>query len=125
MTYTLTENDFQLYSDMHKDAYGFRPRIRPEYETEACFMKDIDVLQDEIIRSIRREHDMEAAAFLVWKQRVKRDAKLDGVTIKEYIKQDMERVDAWDFDGYLYEMGIGCGKLARRVAKATGFQLTY
>lgn len=55
-----TPEDWQLYSDLYKDAHGFRPRYFP-FNTMEEFHTAIKSLDDEISRQIEEQEAREKA----------------------------------------------------------------
>jgi hypothetical protein len=55
-----TSEDWQLYSDMYKDAHGFRPRYFP-FNTMEEFQNALKSLDDGIFRQIEEQEARERA----------------------------------------------------------------
>lgn len=118
MNATLSAND-RCLSDMHKDAFGFRPG--PEQYRRWATMTDEQLdaeeayLQEAIGIAIREEAEAEAGAAVAFEAHIAKlmaDHKIDRATA---IRWDIESCDLTDdvkiygMDSYCYEHGLAYG----------------
>ncbi len=111
---TALEQAATIYSDMYKDAYGFRPRgINTDSWTEAQFNDALDELGRVIEASETARKEDEAAAILKFE---------DSVTNLMHTGTNRERVIAWlmdaenaggDFEYFCYRNGLPYGYFNR------------
>lgn len=92
MTYEMTDADFSLYSDMHKDAHGFRPHINSliKFQTKEEFDSEIEFLQIMIEDSIISDRFYEDASYDRWIASVHKTARDTGNTVATIVR--------WMFD---------------------------
>ena len=106
-----------IISDLHKDAYGFRPSQRffddwAEYtpvEKQECW----DMLCDEMERSMKQQAESEAAALVEFRKAVAATMKFCDVKewnlALDYLadEADMCIENEQDFDFFLWKQGLG------------------
>ena len=105
-----------IISDLHKDAYGFRPSQRffddwAEYtpaEKQECW----DMLCEEMERSMKQQAESEAAALVEFRKVVAAQMKFCDVRWTKAVEYlaDAEDIDIdcdQDFDYFLWGQGIG------------------
>lgn len=63
MSYQPHPEDMSLYSDMYKDAHGFRPRHEMIFHSEEDFRNVIKSLEKEIVRQIEEQDNEEEMAI--------------------------------------------------------------
>ena len=105
-----------IISDLHKDAYGFRPSQRffddwAEY-TPAEKQEVWDMLCTEMERSMKEQAESEAAALVEFRKTVAAQMALCNVTWTKAVDYlaDAEDCDIeydQDFDYFLWNQGIG------------------
>jgi len=105
-----------IISDLHKDAYGFRPSQRffddwAEY-TPAEKQEVWDMLCTEMERSMKEQAESEAAALVEFRKTVAAQMALCNVTWTKAVDYlaDAEDIDIdcdQDFDYFLWGQGIG------------------
>ena len=111
MSYTFDEN---IFSDMHKDAYGFRPRNHRFYDadtTDAEKQRIWDAVCEDVEEAIERENNERDAAQVAWEDRIAKlcaDHNIDRATA---IRWDIDAEDARNGDQidvgyYCYLVGI-------------------
>lgn len=67
MTYTMTSDEASIYSDMYKDANGFRPRhICRDFFDRADFEREMEYLQLQVEEAIAQESAREAGYYDQW-----------------------------------------------------------
>jgi hypothetical protein len=111
--FTYSDN---IVSDLHKDAYGFRPSQRffddwAEY-TPAEKQEVWDMLCTEMERSMKEQAESEAAALVEFRKTVAAQMALCNVTWTKAVDYlaDAEDCDIeydQDFDYFLWNQGIG------------------
>jgi len=106
-----------IISDLHKDAYGFRPSQRffddwAEYtpvEKQECW----DMLCDEMERSMKQQAESEAAALVEFRKAVAATMKFCDVKewnlALDYLadEADISIENEQDFDFFLWKQGLG------------------
>jgi len=106
-----------IISDLHKDAYGFRPSQRffddwTEYtpvEKQECW----DMLCDEMERSMKQQAESEAAALVEFRKAVAATMKFCDVKewnlALDYLadEADISIENEQDFDFFLWKQGLG------------------
>lgn len=94
------EHEFELYSDLHKDVYGFRPtRAAMEDFNALPYAKkkeEWDYLCDQLEREMEREKLEKIDAIARFETRVHEACAALGVTRETYLRWEM---DAADVDG--------------------------
>jgi hypothetical protein len=119
MSYTYEDN---IISDLHKDAYGFRPTQRffddwAEYtpaEKQECW----DMLCEEMDRSMKEQAAAEAAALVEFRKQVAATMKFCDCNWKKAVEflADAEDDDIdcdQYFDYFLWKQGIGYSDRAK------------
>jgi len=119
MSYTYEDN---IVSDLHKDAYGFRPSQRffddwAEYtpaEKQECW----DMLCEEMDRSMKEQAAAEAAALVEFRKQVAATMKFCDCNWKKAVEflADAEDDDIdcdQYFDYFLWKQGIGYSDRAK------------
>ena len=101
---------FSMYSDMHKDAYGFRPRSYLP-KTKEQILEEMDYLEKIIIEQIAEDKARQEKARKKWGKHIDSIAKLCNCTSKRAIEIDMESMGLasqlnYDIDTYVYEWGL-------------------
>ena len=109
----ISENDprfeyIQIYSDYHKDAYGFRPRYNYSNYTLEQLVSDFEKFgkvfdENQLEKEIAEKRAIESfeARILVTIELGAKDRK----TALEWIS-DADGVDIWDIGYYLWKQGI-------------------
>jgi hypothetical protein len=106
--------DFSLYSDMHKDAYGFRPR-NPDFfpKTLEEYQQELTYLEGLICEQIKEDRIRHAAALKTWKARIRKTASDHSVSLVTAIRWEMdaegvyhEYLGDYDIDHYFWICGI-------------------
>ena len=107
-----TTRDYSLYSDVHKDAYGFRPRDwdRVEAMTDAEFEEEIDYLCKRAQEEAEREDREEAAALARWQERISAEAAAQSVDVATMVRWEMQAQDEDWVEHYVWDQGVGCGR---------------
>ena len=113
MSYTYSDD---IISDLHKDAYGFRPSQRffddwAEYtpaEKQECW----DMLCEEMERSMKEQEADEAAALVEFRKQVAATMQFCNCNWKKAVEflavAENNDVDCdQDFDYFLWNQGIG------------------
>lgn len=106
-TMTHLEELHQLYSDFHKDAYGFRPRNDVSAWTEADFNAEFDRLQVVVNENAAREQAEEKVAIKAFEERIARTIECgakDRAQAMQWIHQ-AESTDG-DDDYLAYTLGL-------------------
>ena len=103
--------DRSVYSDMYKDAYGFRPRFSTDHMTDAEFQNDLDMLQVMIEDNIRMEAEFQKQALTRFRDTLTSYNERFGVDIATAIRWWIEadgrdiRVPQ-DVESFLYDVGL-------------------
>ena len=111
-TSTLSHRDslIQVYSDFHKDAYGFRPR-HIDYssmsveELEADFARFAAVCKE----NAEAEKKAEKAAVIEFNASIKKLVAMgagNAKTAYRWLADAGVAVDGWDMDFYFWKLGI-------------------
>ena len=109
------ESLLSIYSDVHKDAYGFRPRdwatIRSK--TEAQLQAEIDEMCKDADAEIAREQEAEKACADELNAYLAKLVADHAISMGTAIRWDMEAYGCEnDLEHYLWSRGVGCGRLA-------------
>ena len=103
-----TPEDWQLYSDMYKDAYGFRPRYFP-FNTIEEFQTALKSLDNEIFGRIEEQEAREKADLAKFEAKISDVMTTCNCSWKRAIEILMEAEESsyakYDMDYFLY----GCG----------------
>ena len=103
-----TPEDWQLYSDMHKDAHGFRPRYFP-FNTMEEFHTAIKSLDNEISRQIEEQEAREKADLAKFEEKISEVRKTCNCSWKRAFEILMEAEESpygmYDMDYFLYGWG--------------------
>lgn len=113
------ESLLSMYSDVHKDAYNFRPRgwdqIRNLSDTELS--KQIDQMIEMAQDSETRESKIEATNELKLQNLVAELKSSQSVTAGTAFRwlmqaEGCQHKDFYDIEHFLWSMGVGCGSRA-------------
>lgn len=105
-----------VYSDAHKDAYGFRPRgweaIRNRLPTVEAVWEAIQDLQPIIDHAIETERAEQAQAWNEWNQRIRAMANFHNITLGTAVRWDFqaENCEIQDAGYYCYLQGLSYSK---------------
>lgn len=108
MTYTF---DDSLISDLHKDAYGFRPSAAfwHDWNNKTPEQKQMEweYLCSELEREEERQRKLQEKALDEWSSRMHEYSRRYGITLADAVRWDMEAHDAvGDVGYYCYKLGI-------------------
>jgi len=109
--------DYDMYSDLHKDAYGFRPRNWDAVRslTEAEFNAECDRMADDLDDNIAAEQRAQAAAAVTFEATVAKLIETGAGDRETAIRWLANAADAGDDLGYLeYTHNLPYGYLAQR-----------
>ncbi len=116
---TAERNDLlNIMSDMHKDAYGFRPRnINYAAFTDAELDAEADRLQEVIeeeikLDQLRQEADLEAFGALI-----KKTIALGAGDRETALRWIVEGADDWNAEAIVWSMGILYTETGRALVK--------
>lgn len=102
----------ELYSDLHKDAYGFRPRGDLWASWQAMTPAQKQVQWDSLCETLEHNELLrkaeEAQALATWRADIARIMGVCGWTKKRAIRHDMEShgCDSHDVGYYRYKRGL-------------------
>ena len=111
MTSELSHRDslIHLYSDFHKDAYGYRPT----YNYSALTTEELEADYEEFGRVCKENAEEEAKAEKIaiekFNETVKKMVKMGAKNTKTALRWICEagvEEDGWDMDYFLWKMGI-------------------
>ena len=121
--YELThrENMILLYSDFHKDAYGFRPRGLNLFaftteELEADFNRFEQVCKDNRIEELSAEAEADNAFRALIENTIQMGAN-DEVTALRWIAEGAVEEYGYDYEHFLWNQGIVYSKYGQEIAK--------
>ena len=121
--YELThrENMILLYSDFHKDAYGFRPRTVNVYaltteELEADFDRFEQVCADNRIEELSAEAEADKAFQALITNTITIGAN-DEVTALRWIAEGAVEQYGYDYEHFLWNQGIAYSAYGKELAK--------
>lgn len=86
MAYEINHNDYCMYRDMYKDAYGFRPRTTLVCASQAEFDDVIARLDQHIQYDIAQQKSWEAIAYDAWIAKVHKMARDTGNPIINVVR---------------------------------------
>ena len=115
------ENLILLYSDFHKDAYGFRPRTINVYaltteELEADFARFEQVCKDNRIEELAAEAEADNAFRTLITNTILMGAH-DEVTALRWIAEGAVEQYGWDYEHFLWNQGIAYSKYGQEIAQ--------
>lgn len=118
---TLLEELHQLYSDIHKDAYGFRPRgLSDEFlADETALRAAIADAERALEVTIRREREDEARAIAAFERRVASTMEAgaaDRATAIRWLREAAGEMSVHDADYFCWENGLPFGYIAKGLA---------
>lgn len=118
---THRENMILLYSDFHKDAYGFRPRTINVYaltteELEADFDRFEQVCADNRIEELAAEAEADNAFRALITDTIQMGAH-DEVTALRWIAEGAVEDYGYDYEHFLWNQGIAYSKYGQEIAK--------
>ena len=114
---------FSIYSDAHKDAYGFRPRGEHTFlELQAMSPAEIQAEFDRLSETISEQVDAEREAERHAAMKLRNDASTiameHGISLADAYRWLMQAEGCeGDLEHFLWRMGLGCGTLAFDIAK--------
>lgn len=115
---TAREELFSLYSDAHKDAYGFRPRgehtfLRLQAMSPAELQREFDTLSAHMEQEVEMEREMEREAAIRLRDTAAGLAQEQGISLADAYRWLMQAEECeGDLEHFLWRMGLGCGTLA-------------
>jgi CO dehydrogenase/acetyl-CoA synthase alpha subunit len=104
-----------MYSDIHKDAYGFRPRDweRVQALSDAEIRAEIEDLSKTAMAEAEREERAERRAATELSELARKLATEQGIDIPTaYRWLIAAEGDYCDLEHFLWKMGVGCGRIA-------------
>ncbi len=116
----LGDQEIQMYSDLHKDVYGYRPRglfsVPTSYNE---FINQMNIMGARLEEQEIERRAYEAAACRVWKARIRQIAQDNGVDVVTVLRWEMDAEGCYypdhgyDFEHYLWGQGIGWTRVDR------------
>jgi hypothetical protein len=97
----------QIYSDFHKDAYGFRPRYNYSELSDAELIADFERFDVDATEKRRNEREMEEQAIVDFEELITKTINLgagDRVTALKWIWDGSEEL--YDISFFLWQNGI-------------------
>jgi hypothetical protein len=118
---THRENMILLYSDFHKDAYGFRPRTINVYaftteELEADFARFEQVCEDNRKEELAAEMEADKAFQTLITNTIQMGAG-DEVTALRWIAEGEVEQYGYDYEHFLWSQGIAYSAYGKEIAK--------
>jgi hypothetical protein len=118
---THRENMILLYSDFHKDAYGFRPRTINVYaltteELEADFARFGQVCDDNRKEELVAEMEADKAFRALITNTIQMGAG-DEVTALRWIAEGAVEQYGYDYEHFLWSQGIAYSSYGKEIAK--------
>ena len=118
---THRENMILLYSDFHKDAYGFRPRTINVYaftteELEADFARFEQVCEDNRKEELVAEMEADKAFQTLITNTIQMGAG-DEVTALRWIAEGAVDQYGYDYEHFLWSQGIAYSAYGKEIAK--------
>ena len=115
------ENMILIYSDFHKDAYGFRPRGINLYaftteELEADFARFEQVCADNRIEELAAEFEADRAFQTLIENTIQMGAN-DEVTALRWIAEGEVEQYGYDYEHFLWNQGIAYSAYGKRIAQ--------
>jgi hypothetical protein len=115
------ENMILLYSDFHKDAYGFRPRTINVYaltteELEADFARFEQVCADNREEELAAEFEADKAFQTLIANTIQMGAG-DEVTALRWIAEGAVEQYGYDYEHFLWSQGIAYSSYGKEIAK--------
>jgi hypothetical protein len=105
----LTERErmLQVYSDFHKDAYGFRPRHINYYDfTTEQLKADFDHFREVCDENARLEEIAEAKAVAEFKAQIQRLIDMGAGDEETALRWLADSQDGWDAEQFLWSKGV-------------------
>lgn len=103
------QDDLCVYSDLHKDVYGFRPR-NFSFASEAEFTEEFKRLCAQLEVVLDEEHAQKVAAAKSLKKRLRKlmaDHNVDAVTALGWDFDAMDCDERYGWGEYAYATGVG------------------
>ena len=115
------ENMILIYSDFHKDAYGFRPRGINLYaftteELEADFARFEQVCADNRIEEIAAEFEADKAFQTLIENTIQMGAGDEATALRWIAECEVEDY-GYDYEHYLWNQGIAYSAYGKRIAQ--------
>lgn len=116
---TSERNDLlNIMSDMHKDAYGFRPRnINYDAFTDAELDAECDSYQEVIEKSIALEQEKQEADLVAFDNLIKKTIALGAGNRKTALRWIVDGANDWDAEAIVWNMGILYSETGRALVK--------
>lgn len=107
MTKEMRESILQIYSDMHKDAYGFRNKYDPSKFTDAQLEFEVACMEDRIRNEEEIRIAAQAQSLIRWKARIAELMATHAISRADAIRWDMQAYgDVHDVDRYAWVCGL-------------------
>jgi len=118
MTTTERIDLISIMSDMHKDAYGFRPRhINYSVFTDAELIAECDRYQVAIHESLECEAKQLIADSLAWDELIKKTIELGANDYKTALRWIVDGANDWDAEAIVWSYGILFSDKGRALVK--------
>jgi hypothetical protein len=118
MTTTERNDLLNIMSDMHKDAYGFRPRnINYSAFTDAELDAEVDRLQAVIEESIKEEAIQEEADLEAFGKLINKTIAMGAGDRATAIRWIVDGADDWNAEAIVWSMGILYTETGRALVK--------
>jgi hypothetical protein len=118
---TYRENMILLYSDFHKDAYGFRPRTINVYaltteELEADFSRFEQVCEDNRKEELVAEMEADNAFQALIENTIQMGAGDEATALRWIAEGEVEQY-GYDYEHFLWSQGIAYSAYGKEIAK--------
>jgi len=118
MTTTERNDLLNIMSDMHKDAYGFRPRnINYSKFTDAELDAECDRYQEVIEESIKQEAIQEEADLEAFGNLIKKTIAMGAGDRATAIRWIVDGANDWNAEAIVWNMGILYTEVGRALVK--------
>lgn len=110
-----TDEELSLYSDLHKDVVGMRPRSF-DFETREDFEAEMNYLREELVREEARREEAERRNLQEWSDRINEICSFLNADRRDVIRWDMQAHGLeTDPDQYFWEQGLGWSDIQTQV----------
>ena len=112
MTYTMTQDEAAIYSDMYKDANSFRPRhVCNDFFDRADFEREMEYLQLQVEEAIESGRFYEETAYDQWIAGVHKTARDTGNSVGTVVRwlfeaEGLRLSSKQDRESFCYDNGF-------------------
>jgi len=96
----------QIYSDFHKDAYGFRPRYNYHSFSDEQLVEDFDTFGNQFDENEKEEAIQLEASIVAWDELIDKTVHMGAKTRANALRWIVESHNEWDAEHIVWSHGL-------------------